>query len=148
MASTAVRKSVYGSWKSPLTNTMVSSVSVRRGDLKINKVTGSVYWYESRPEEGGRYVLNKHAGKSNTIIVNGSMNVRTRVHEYGGGAFSTLPPDLGGALAVDFKTQQLFHVNIDNDTDSVKAITSDASPYRYADFVYSAAVKQSKEQSF
>ena len=117
---------------------MVSSVSARRGDLKINKGSGSVYWYESRPEEGGRYVLNKHAAKSNTVVVNDSMNVRTRVHEYGGGAFGTLPPDLGGTLAVDFKTQQLFHINIDNDPCRVKALTSDALPYRYADFVYSA----------
>jgi dipeptidyl aminopeptidase/acylaminoacyl peptidase len=50
---------------------------------------GSVYWHESRPAEGGRGVVVRGGPWSKPADVTPeSFNVRTRVHEYGGGAWS------------------------------------------------------------
>ena len=78
------------------------------------KINNQISWYESLPNDGGRYTVLDHDGttKQNSIIVNDTMTIRTRVHEYGGGSYCTLPPEVTGSLAVDFKTQQLFHINI------------------------------------
>ncbi len=47
-----------------------------------------VYWTESRPEEQGRIALvfQAHDGEPVDVVPPG-FNVRTRVHEYGGGAW-------------------------------------------------------------
>ena len=143
MTSNAIKKAVYGSWKSPITSSVVSGVSSRRGDLQINKFNNQISWYESLPNDGGRYTVLEHDGttKQNSIIVNDTMNIRTRVHEYGGGSYCTLPPEVTGSLAVDFKTQQLFHININNDRNNVKALTTSKEPFRYADFIYDNNIK-------
>ena len=48
------------------------------------------YWLESRPWEGGRQVLVRHLGGSGDVedVVGEGVNVRSRVHEYGGGAYA------------------------------------------------------------
>src|SRR5207244_9733153 len=49
---------------------------------------GAVYWLELRPSEGGRHVLVRATDDGRILDVTPSgTNVRTRVHEYGGGAF-------------------------------------------------------------
>jgi dipeptidyl aminopeptidase/acylaminoacyl peptidase len=47
-----------------------------------------IYWVEMRPAEAGRYVLVRwNSEEKCTDLTPESFNVRTRVHEYGGGAF-------------------------------------------------------------
>lgn len=49
---------------------------------------GGVAWLEGRPSEGGRQVLvHAVAGSELVDLVAEDVNVRTRVHEYGGGAY-------------------------------------------------------------
>jgi dipeptidyl aminopeptidase/acylaminoacyl peptidase len=49
---------------------------------------GAVYWAESRPEEGGRTQLVRwEPGKGAVDVLPHGANVRTAVHEYGGGAW-------------------------------------------------------------
>ncbi len=76
----------YGSWKSPITSDLIAGGSVRLGHVALDG--GSVYWLESRPSEGGRYVLVRR-GPDGTVedVTQPGSNVRTRVHEYGGGSF-------------------------------------------------------------
>jgi dipeptidyl aminopeptidase/acylaminoacyl peptidase len=47
-----------------------------------------VYWIESRPAEGGRHVIVRYTpdGQTHDVTPPG-FNARTRVHEYGGGAY-------------------------------------------------------------
>ena len=81
-----VKTAGYGSWKSMITSDLVSSSSIRfDGYLEI---TGDdIYWIEMRPPEGGRYVLVRWSPDGTTTDVNPApFNIRTRVHEYGGGA--------------------------------------------------------------
>jgi dipeptidyl aminopeptidase/acylaminoacyl peptidase len=77
----------YGSWASPITVDLVASEGgVGFGYLDIDRE--GVYWTETRPHENGRGVLvfRPHGGDAVDVVPAG-FNVRTRVHEYGGGAW-------------------------------------------------------------
>ncbi|HZE72384.1 MAG TPA: prolyl oligopeptidase family serine peptidase [Pyrinomonadaceae bacterium] len=76
----------YGSWKSPITSDLIVGETV---SLSQPKIDGSdIYWLEMRPSEGGRNVLVCRDSAGNTRDVTAQpFNVRTRVHEYGGGDY-------------------------------------------------------------
>ncbi|RMH05107.1 MAG: S9 family peptidase [Nitrospirae bacterium] len=76
----------YGSWRSPITPDLIAAHTIRFGDLALAGDT--LYWLETRPAEGGRTVLlrRSHTGTPE-VLTPPPYNVRTRVHEYGGGAF-------------------------------------------------------------
>ncbi|NEQ97330.1 MAG: S9 family peptidase, partial [Cyanothece sp. SIO2G6] len=80
----------YGSWKSPITSDLIVAGSLRLGEMRLDSGadTGSLYWLEGRPTEGGRNVLIRRSpdGPTTDLTPQG-FNVRTRVHEYGGGAY-------------------------------------------------------------
>ena len=83
----------YGSWTSPITSDLIVASSIGLGGVLIDG--GDVYWIETRPQEQGRSVIVRcsQSGQQNdvppTVPQNGqpAFNVRTRVHEYGGGAY-------------------------------------------------------------
>jgi dipeptidyl aminopeptidase/acylaminoacyl peptidase len=83
----------YGSWSSPITSELIVTSSVGLGEIQLED--DDVYWLESRPQEGGRSVIVRRTqdGRTADIIpaapATGQpvFNVRTRVHEYGGGAY-------------------------------------------------------------
>ena len=83
----------YGSWSSPITSEMIVASSIGLGEIAADG--SDVYWLESRPQEGGRSVLvRRTAGGTVTdatapLAADGGppFNIRTRVHEYGGGAY-------------------------------------------------------------
>ena len=75
-----------GSWKSPITSDLIVSETIGLGQVALDGE--DVYWSEMRPAEGGRYVVVRRSPEGQTIdITPPSFNARTRVHEYGGGAF-------------------------------------------------------------
>jgi dipeptidyl aminopeptidase/acylaminoacyl peptidase len=77
----------YGSWASPITTDLVASEGgVSFGYLDVSDE--GIYWTESRPQERGRtaLVFRPHDGEP-ADVVPADFNVRTRVHEYGGGAW-------------------------------------------------------------
>ena len=76
------RRAPYGSWVSPITASVIASGTIRLASPLIDR--DEVYWLESRPTEGGRNVVAR-AGRALTPA---PFNVRTRVHEYGGGALA------------------------------------------------------------
>ena len=85
MASTAP----YGSWSSPITSDLISSGAVRLGSVAL--VGDELYALESRPTEGGRYVVvRRRADGTAEDATPADYNVRTRVHEYGGGSYLAL----------------------------------------------------------
>ena len=76
----------YGSWESPVTSDLIVSESIRLGQLAIDGE--DIYWVEQRPREGGRNVIVRRVADGNIDDVTPpTFNARTRVHEYGGGAF-------------------------------------------------------------
>ncbi|NER02570.1 MAG: S9 family peptidase [Okeania sp. SIO3C4] len=76
----------YGSWKSPITADLIVAGTIGLSSIAIDGE--DVYWIEGRPSEGGRNVIVRHTPDGQTTnITPPPFNVRTRVHEYGGGAF-------------------------------------------------------------
>jgi dipeptidyl aminopeptidase/acylaminoacyl peptidase len=79
--------SPYGSWKSPITADLIVSESIGLGSIVLDG--DYIYWVEMRPAEQGRYVIVRRASDGTRVDVTPpQFNVRTRVHEYGGGAYT------------------------------------------------------------
>ena len=82
----SVQVAPYGSWRSPITSELIVSETIKLGQIFLD--SNDVYWSESRPAEGGRNLIVRWSpsGKIEDLTPN-RFDVRTRVHEYGGGAF-------------------------------------------------------------
>lgn len=77
----------YGSWKSPITTDLIVSETIGIGQIVLDGQ--DTYWTESRPSEGGRSVIVHRTPDGHTTdVLPSPFNARTRVHEYGGGAFT------------------------------------------------------------
>ena len=75
-----------GSWPSPITPQSLTKATVR---LTEPGSDGSdVYWIEARADAGGRGVLVREDDPEPVRVTPEGSNVRTRVHEYGGGAWT------------------------------------------------------------
>jgi len=94
----------YGSWKSPITADLIVAGTIGLGQIVLDGE--NVYWSEGRPAEGGRSVIVRRTPDSKTTDVTPSpFNVRTRVHEYGGGAFAIKD---GTVYFSNFADQRLY----------------------------------------
>lgn len=77
----------FGSWPSPLTAQWASAAAPRYEGAAF--VGDEVWWGESLPEEGGRTAVRRRdaAGTVETLLP-APWSARSRVHEYGGGAWT------------------------------------------------------------
>jgi dipeptidyl aminopeptidase/acylaminoacyl peptidase len=128
-------RAAYGSWKSPITADVVSGADKILGGFALDG-EGRVIWLEGRPTEAGRSVLVReaaYAGDAAEDITPAGFNVRTLVHEYGGGAFT-----VSGDVVVfsNYKDQRLYKQSIKGDHAPI-ALTPDygAPVVCYADGV-------------
>ncbi len=120
----------YGSWPSPISAQSLTASSVRLSSIALDD--GKAWWLEGRPEEGGRNVLVVHDGVAARDVTPPPFNVRTRVHEYGGGAFAV---DGERIWFVDDADQRIYRQRIG---EAPEALTADG-PWRYADLVLDAS---------
>src|SRR3954466_13996479 len=75
----------YGSWPTPITAPRVVEAAVRLGGLRADG--DDLWWLELRPQEGGRTALVKRSADATVAdLLAAPWNVRTAVHEDGGGA--------------------------------------------------------------
>ncbi len=94
----------YGSWKSPITSDLIVAQTISLGYPLVDGDT--IYWLESRPQEGGRnVVVRQTAGGEPEDVTPAGFNVRTRVHEYGGGAYWVAG---GTVYFANFSDQRLY----------------------------------------
>jgi dipeptidyl aminopeptidase/acylaminoacyl peptidase len=117
----------YGTWRSPITAASIASQNIGLSAVSVDR--GTIHWLESRPQEGGRSLLVRldHAQRYQEVTPPGS-NIRTRVHEYGGGACLV---DEGEVFFVEFGDQRVYRQR-------GGAPASPLTPVgqaRYADFV-------------
>jgi dipeptidyl aminopeptidase/acylaminoacyl peptidase len=123
----------YGSWSSPIEAATVARAGRRLGAPAL-AADGAVWWAEGRPTEGGRVVLMRRAagGGPEAVTPEGS-NVRTRVHEYGGGAWCLVGSDL--VVFVDFADQRLHRQRLGEEPVAISPAPSDAGAeaFHYAD---------------
>jgi len=110
----------YGTWTSPISAAVVTAAQVGLGQPTLDRDTA--YWLEARPQEGGRSVLmRRRIGGAREEVTPAPFNVRTRVHEYGGGAYAVCD-DL--VVAVDFADQRLYRLAADGARALTPASTS------------------------
>ena len=115
-----------GSWISPITSDLIVSETVRLGQVVLDDE--STYWTEGRPQEGGRNVIVccTADGQINDVTPE-PFNVRSRIHEYGGGAFAVVDKTVYFSNYLD---NQIYRQGMGT---RPVAITS-GSGRRYADF--------------
>ena len=128
----------YGSWKSPLGTEELTRGVTGFADLQYS--ANALFLLESRPEEAGRNTLimldpNK-PDDSGIELSPAPLNVRSRVHEYGGGAFLTTDSSV---FFVNFGDQNVFVVDLEVVSGNVvpsppRQLTHTDSSRRYADF--------------
>lgn len=75
----------YGNWPSIITTEMITQESIGFGEMQSDG--DQLYWTELRPTEKGRVALVKRNISGELTELLPEMSIRTRVHEYGGGAF-------------------------------------------------------------
>ncbi len=117
----------YGTWKSPITADLIVANSIRLGEIRLDG--NDIYWNELRPQEGGRSVVVRRTPDGAIADVTPApFNVRTRVHEYGGGAYTVHD---GVVYFSNFADQRLYRQVIGQDP---QPITPEGA-FRYADAV-------------
>jgi len=79
----------YGAWPSPISAALVAAGASPLTQLALGGADGSdVYWLAGRASEAGRNTLLRQRGARVDELTPIPFNVRTRVHEYGGGAYA------------------------------------------------------------
>lgn len=116
----------YGSWRSPISIADIVGQSIALAEPWIDGQ--DVYWLEGRPTDAGRRVLVRARGDDEPLdVVGAPFNVRSRVHEYGGGSYTVRD---GTIVFSNFTDGRLYRLS-----------TADAEPqaitwpgaFRYAD---------------
>ncbi len=98
------RVAPYGTWPSPITPAMLAGSGVELAEPWIED--GALWWLESRPAEAGRGVIvRSDPWSSPADITPSGFNVRTKVHEYGGGSFAL---HRGVVFFSNFEDQRLY----------------------------------------
>jgi dipeptidyl aminopeptidase/acylaminoacyl peptidase len=95
----------YGSWKSPITAELYASSFIGIVEPSLER-GNQTYWKEERPKECGRCTLVWHDPEGTvTEITPKEFNVRTTVHEYGGGDYVVHD---GKVYFSNFEDQRLY----------------------------------------
>jgi dipeptidyl aminopeptidase/acylaminoacyl peptidase len=107
----------HGAWPTPLTSELVVRAAARLGEVVVDG--DDVWWSESRPAEAGRSVLVRRSGDGTvTDVLPAPWNARTRVHEYGGGAWTVSD---GTLWFTEFSDQRLYR--LDAGSEHPRAVT-------------------------
>ncbi len=119
----------YGSWPSPIT----ADVLVDEGALDIGfpRVDGpDLYWLRARASEGGRGELVRRTPDGvTTSITPAPWNVRSRVHEYGGGPYAVRD---GIVIFANLDDLRLYRLDVGDSSAAPAAITPEGV-HRYAE---------------
>jgi dipeptidyl aminopeptidase/acylaminoacyl peptidase len=124
----------FGSWPSPLAPEMMGAATLRLGSPQLGPA-GQVFWLEGRPAEAGRTVVVRWRPDGTTEdLLPPPWDARSRVHEYGGGAFA-----LGGAGEMYFvhAADQVIY-RLDPGQTPV-ALCPGAPGWRFGDLVFDQA---------
>ncbi len=124
----------YGSWRSPVSASLLGRDIVAIGETAFDD--GDLWWCELRPDDAGRHVLRRlRDGQTMTITPEG-YDVRTGVHEYGGGAWRVAR---GAAYFANAEDQRIYRQVPGSAPVAVTPEASDGGHApRYADFEFTA----------
>ena len=97
----------YGSWPTPITSELVVRSAARPAEIVVDGT--DVWWSESRPGEGGRTAVVRCGADGERIdVLPAPWNARTRVHEYGGAAWTVAD---GVLWFTNFADQRLYRLD-------------------------------------
>ncbi|MCU1570516.1 MAG: hypothetical protein JWR33_1257 [Naasia sp.] len=120
----------FGSWTSPL-----SAADVAGGSHPVSGaryVGDQIWWSEVRATEGGRSGVYRAGDEGDPVVLLPSpWNARSRVHEYGGGAW-TADSD-SGLVFVEFSDQRIYRLA---PGDEPEVLTPDAPGTAYGDLSF------------
>jgi len=120
----------YGTWPAQIGSDTVSRISAA-GFGGVDVRSGRVRWTESRPTERGRVVVVEQANGRVVDVTPPGFNVRTQVHEYGGGAVWYQGETV---FFSDYSTGRLYRQDgLGADPVAITPEPSRASALRYAD---------------
>jgi len=124
----------FGTWKSPLGAALITQAQITRTSL-LSDGKESLNWLELRPLEGGRVVPVKWNPVTSSIedllVALPTFNVRSRVHEYGGGAWGMI--DATTFWATNFKDQRVYTFTQGQAEPTPVTKENDGCVVRYAD---------------
>lgn len=131
MATTAP----YGSWKSPITSVMIAANVIDLGDIAVDG--DAIYWIELRPEEQGRNsVVRRSPDGQIDDLLPPPWNMRSRVHEYGGGSYLI---HNGVMYFTNFADQRLYRLIPGGQPEPLTPpVGPSGNSLRYADYVMDA----------
>lgn len=112
----------YGSWPSPITAESLTEKALGLGETMFDTAPDrdDLYWLQADPTEGGRVSLwRRSPNGAERELTPAPYNVRSRVHEYGGGAFAAA----GGRVVFSNLGDNRIHL-IESDG-SIRPLTSD-----------------------
>jgi len=122
----------YGSWPSPIAVDM--AVAGAKAFREPRLFGDDVYWTEGRPDEGGRQVIVRwNASEGPTDLTPPPFNVRTIVHEYGGGWY-TADPATGTVYFSNVPDNRIYLLERGGTPQPLTEI----GPYRFGDLVLDA----------
>ena len=127
------RTAPYGSWASPIGADLVARASSYVHESRID--ADAVWWLELRPDEGGRTVLRRGDPWSEPVDVTPpGFDVRTLVHEYGGGAYVVHD---GVAYFSNHADQRMYRQELAGTPEPITAEPPEPRSHRYADMAVS-----------
>jgi len=116
-----VQERPFGGWPSPLSAAKATGAQNRLGQIVLDGER--VLWLEGRPAEGGRVSLmaldRPGGGRQATELTPAPLNVRTRLHEYGGSCVAARD---GLVVLVNDRDQRLYRRDADG---SIRPISPD-----------------------
>jgi dipeptidyl aminopeptidase/acylaminoacyl peptidase len=122
------KEAPFGTWTSPITAEMVARAGTSLSGAWLSQ--GSAWFLEGRPSEGGRVVLMRAApGDGPADVTPAGFNVRTMVHEYGGGAYCVHGDTV---FFSNFEDQRLYRLDPGEAPVPITAEV-DGKRHRYAD---------------
>jgi dipeptidyl aminopeptidase/acylaminoacyl peptidase len=130
MTDSSTTRAAYGIWPSPISAAVVAAGA---SPLSQPQLDGQdTYWLAGRASEGGRTTLMRQRAGVVSEVTPAPFNVRTRVHEYGGGACLVA----GGTVWFSHFADNLLYTV--KEGGAPVALTRDGA-HRHADFVLDGA---------
>lgn len=123
-----VEEAPAGLWESPITAELAAAAASAPGEIRLDGP--DTCWIESRPAEGGRSVIVRRdpSGEISDLLPP-PFSARSRVHEYGGGAYAVYRGTVYFSNGADGRIYRL------DPGGSPRPITPEGE-YRYGDLVY------------
>jgi hypothetical protein len=121
-----------GTWPSPVSAARVAAGSKPLASLRI--AGARIHWLQGLPEENGRVaaMVSTPGASRPRLLTAAPLNVRTRVHEYGEGAYAVAGETL---FFSNFADNLVYR----QDADGVARPITQDSAQRHADFEHDAA---------